>query len=220
MFAEELISNLIPSILPKQAVQVALERLSEFKLKHLAVVEQGVFYGLVTEEDLLEVSDLSMEVIATGSTLINAYVLNAAHTFDVIRLMSQMKLTAVPVLDQQKQYLGVITANDIINALGKQYAVSEPGAILVLEIGNKDNSLAHIAQIVEADNGQILSSSVNTFENTTRLELTLKINKTDISGLVASFERYDYHVKEVYNNIKVDDGSQERFNSFMTYLNV
>ena len=220
MFAEELISNLIPSVLPKQAAQLALERLNEFKLKHIAVVEERVFYGLVSEEDLLEVADQSVEVIVTGSTLINAYVLNSAHTFDVIRLMSQMKLTAVPVLDQQKQYLGIITANDIVNALGKQYAVSEPGAILVLEIGNKDNSLAHVAQIVEADNGQILSSSVNTFENTTRLELTLKINKTDISGLVASFERYNYQVKEVYNNVKVDDGSQERFNSFMTYLNV
>ena len=70
----------------------------------------------------------------------------------------------------------------------------------VLEIGNRDNSLAHIAQIVEADNAQVLSSSVNAFANTTRLELTLKINKTDITGLVASFERYSYHVKEVYNN--------------------
>ena len=146
--------------------------------------------------------------------------LNSAHTYDVIRLMSQMKLTAVPVLDQQRKYLGVISINDVIDAVGEQFAVTEPGGIIVLEIGNRDNSLAHIAQIVEADNAQILSSSVNAFADTTRLELTLKVNKTDITGLVASLERYNYQVKEVYNNIKIDDGSQERFDSFMTYLNV
>ncbi|MET4083573.1 acetoin utilization protein AcuB [Pedobacter sp. UYP30] len=220
MFAEELISNQIPSLKPEQTVQVALDRLNEFKLKHLAVVNKGVFLGLLMEEDLLEVADHSVKVVDIPSTLINAFVLSAAHTYDVIRLMSQMKLTAVPVLDQQKKYLGVISINDVIDAVGEQFAVTETGGIIVLEIGNRDNSLAHIAQIVEADNAQVLSSSVNAFADTTRLELTLKINKTDITGLVASFERYNYHVKEVYNNIKIDDGSQERFDSFMNYLNV
>lgn len=223
MFAEELISNQIPSVAPEQSVQLALDRLNEFKLKHIAVVDDGVFFGLVTEEDLLEVADHASSIIdssSTLSTLMNVFVFHSAHTYDVIRLMSQMKLTAVPVLDQQKKYLGVISINNIIDAVGEQFAVNETGGIIVLEIGNRDNSLAHIAQIVEADNAQVLSSSVNAFADTTRLELTLKINKTDITGLVASFERYNYHVKEVYNNIKIDDGSQERFDSFMNYLNV
>lgn len=220
MFAEELISNQIPSLRPEQSVQIALDRLSEFKLKHIALVDDGVFLGLLMEEDLLEVADHSVKVIDIPSTLLNAFVLTSAHTYDVIRLMSQMKLTAVPVLDEQKQYLGIISVNEIINTVGAQFAVNEAGAIIVLEIASRDNSLAHIAQIVEGDNAQVLSSSVNAFEDTTRLELTLKINKTDITALVASFERYNYHVKEVYNNIKIDDGSQERFDSFMTYLNV
>ena len=56
--------------------------------------------------------------------------------------------------------------------------------IIVLEITNKNNSLAHMAQIVESDNAQILSSYARTFPDSTRMEVTLKINKQDISGII------------------------------------
>jgi hypothetical protein len=77
-----------------------------------------------------------------------------------------------------------------------------------------------MAQIVEADNAQILSSYVQSFPDSTRLEVTLKINKTDLSGIIASFERYDYQVKAVFNSTMSDNGTEDRFNSFMNYLNV
>lgn len=220
MFAEEIISYAIPSLRTDDTVQKALDRFNEFKLKHLPVVNEGIFMGLVSEDDLLNIHNHDTLLNDASVNLITVFILNDAHTYDVIRIMSQLKLTAVPILDQQKNYLGIVAVNDVIGAVAQQYAVNEPGGIIVLEISNRDNSLAHIAQIVEADNAQILSSYVNSFEDSTRLEITLKINKTEITSLVASFERYDYQVKEVYNNTQIDDGSQERYDSFMNYLNV
>jgi acetoin utilization protein AcuB len=220
MFAEEIISNAIPPVKNNDTVQKALDRMNEFKLKHMPVVNNAQYLGLLAEDDLLEIRNHDTLIKDISLNLLNAFVFNNAHTYDVIRLINQLKLTAVPVLDQQKNYAGLISINNIIDQLAEMYAVNEPGGIIVLEISNRDNSLAHIAQIVEADNAQILSSYVNAFEDSTRLEITLKINKTEISALVASFERYDYQVKEVYNNTQIDDGSQERYDSFMNYLNV
>ncbi|MFC3562399.1 CBS domain-containing protein [Pedobacter jamesrossensis] len=220
MFAEEIISNAIPPIKTDDTVQKALDRMNEFKLKHMPVVNNAQFLGLLAEDDLLEIRDHDVLVKDVSANLLNAFVFTNAHTYDVIRLLSTLKLTAVPVLDQQKNYAGLISINNIIDSVAELYAVNEPGGIIVLEISNRDNSLAHIAQIVEADNAQILSSYVNSFEDSTRLEVTLKINKTEITSLVASLERYDYQVKEVYNNTQIDDGSQERYDSFMNYLNV
>ncbi|PWS26736.1 CBS domain-containing protein [Pedobacter yonginense] len=220
MFAEEIISNAISPLKPDDTVQKALDRMNEFKLKHMPVVNEGAFLGLLAEDDLLNLRDHDTLIKDIAVNLLNVFILKDAHTYDVIRLLSQLKLTAVAVLDAQKNYLGLISINNMVDAVAEQYAVSEPGGIIVLEISNRDNSLAHIAQIVEADNAQILSSYVNAFEDSTRLEITLKINKTEVSGLVASFERYNYLVKEVYNNTQIDDGSQERYDSFMNYLNV
>ena len=220
MFAEDIISNVIPPLKTDDTVQKALDRMNEFKLKHMPVVNDVQFLGLLSEDDLLEIRNHDILIKDVSLNLLNAFVFNNAHTYDVLRLLSTLKLTAVPVLDQQKNYAGLISINNIIDSVAELYAVNEPGGIIVLEISNRDNSLAHIAQIVEADNAQILSSYVNAFEDSTRLEVTLKVNKTEITSLVASFERYDYQVKEVYNNTQIDDGSQERFDSFMNYLNV
>jgi len=220
MFAQEIISNVIPSLKTDDTVQKALDRMNEFKLKHMPVVNDAAFLGLVSEDDLLSIHDHNTILTDSAVNLLHVFTLNDAHTYDVIRLMSQLKITAVPVLDQQKNYIGLISINNIVDAVAEQYAVNEPGGIIVLEISNRDNSLAHISQIVEADNAQVLSSYVNSFQNSTRLEVTIKVNKTEITSLVASFERYDYLVKEVYNNTQIDDGSQERYDSFMNYLNV
>jgi len=220
MFAAEIISDAIPSLRTDDTVQKALDRMNDFKLKHLPVVNEVTLLGLVSEDDLLNIDNHDTLLSDSAVNILNVFVLSNVHTYDVIRLLSQLKLTAVPVLDQQKNYLGSISINNMVNAVAEQYAVNEPGGIIVLEISNRDNSLAHIAQIVEADNAQVLSSYVNSFENSTRLEVTLKVNKTEITSLVASFERYDYLVKEVYNNTQIDDGSQERYDSFMNYLNV
>lgn len=220
MFAAEIISDAIPSLRADDTVQKALDRMNDFKLKHLPVVNEVTLLGLVSEDDLLNIDNHGTLLSDNAVNILNVFVLSNVHTYDVIRLLSQLKLTAVPVLDQQKNYVGLISINNMVNAVAEQYAVNEPGGIIVLEISNRDNSLAHIAQIVEADNAQVLSSYVNSFENSTRLEVTLKVNKTEITSLVASFERYDYLVKEVYNNTQIDDGSQERYDSFMNYLNV
>lgn len=220
MFAAEIISDAIPSLRADDTVQKALNRMNEFKLKHLPVVNEVTLLGLVSEDDLLNIDNHDTLLSDSSVNLLNVFVLSNVHTYDVIRLLSHLKLTAVPVLDQQKNYAGLISINNMVNAVAEQYAVNEPGGIIVLEISNRDNSLAHIAQIVEADNAQVLSSYVNSFEDSTRLEVTLKVNKTEITSLVASFERYDYLVKEVYNNTQIDDGSQERYDSFMNYLNV
>ncbi|NII85249.1 CBS domain-containing protein [Pedobacter riviphilus] len=220
MFAAEIISDAIPSLRTDDTVQKALDRMNDFKLKHLPVVNEVTLLGLVSEDDLLNIDNHDTLLSDSAVNILNVFVLGNAHAYDVIRLLSQLKLTAVPVLDQQKNYVGLISINNMVNAVAEQYAVNEPGGIIVLEISNRDNSLAHIAQIVEADNAQVLSSYVNSFEDSTRLEVTLKVNKTEITSLVASFERYDYLVKEVYNNTQIDDGSQERYDSFMNYLNV
>ncbi|WP_316734453.1 CBS domain-containing protein [Pedobacter aquatilis] len=220
MFAEEIISNAILPLKTDDTVQKALERMNEFKLNHMPVVTDNQFLGLLAEDDLLEIRNTETSIKDASLNLLNAFVFSNAHVYDVIKLLNSLKLTAIPVLDAQKNYVGVIPISSMVNAVAEIYAVNEPGGIIVLEISNRDNSLAHISQIVEADNAQILSSYVSSFENSTRLEVTLKVNKTEITSLVASFERYDYQVKEVYNNTQVDDGSQERYDSFMNYLNV
>ncbi|RZJ77639.1 MAG: CBS domain-containing protein [Flavobacterium sp.] len=220
MISVELISDIIPTLKTSDTVQKALDRMAEFKIYHLPIVNESQFLGLVSEDELIEVRDTQAPLGSLSLTILNPFVFENAHIYDVMRLFSQMKLSLVPVLDQQKNYLGVVSINNLLTYTAELYAVKEPGGIIELSISNRNNSLSHMAQIVEADNAQILSSYVSAVPNSTELEVTLKINKTELSAIVASFERYDYQIKAVYNNTQNDDSSTDRYNSLMNYLNV
>jgi len=175
---------------------------------------------LLDEDDLHEVRDTETSIGSLSLKVLNPFVFQDAHVYDVIRLFNQLQLSMVPVLDYKKNYMGMISIHSVMEYAAQLFAVNEPGGIIVLEISNRNNSLSHMAQIVEADNAQILSSYVQAYPDSTKLEVTLKINKTEISGIRASFERYDYEVKAVYNSTAADDGTADRYNSLMNYLNV
>jgi len=220
MYASALISNSIPPLRGTDTVQLALERLSDFKLFHLPLVKGNHYLGSVTEDDLIEVRDVTQTLAHSSLNLIHAFVYTDTHIYEVIRLFNQLNLSIVPVLDHNKHYLGIISIHSLIAYTSEIFAVKEPGGIIVLEISNRNNSLSHMAQIVEADNAQILSSYVQSFPDSTKLEVTLKINKTELSGIISSFERYDYEVKAVFNSTATNQGTEDRYNSFMNYLNV
>jgi len=220
MLASELISDTIPTLRTSATIQQTIERMTEFKVRHLPIVNEDQFLGLVSEDDLIEPADLSLPVGSLFLSLVNPYVLESQHIYDVIRLFYEQQLTIVPVLDAKKNYLGLISLNTMNEYFARITSVAEPGGIIVLEISNRNNSLAHMAQIVESDNAQVLSSYLRSFPDSTRLEVTLKVNKQDISGIVASFLRYNYTVKATFNFTPVGDDSMNRYDSLMNYLNI
>ena len=220
MLAIELISDAIPPIHTSDSVQKVMDRMVEFRVRHLPIVNEEQFLGLVGENDLIAVSDYQTSIGALALSLVNPYVLEDQHIYDVIRLFYEQQLTVVPVLDVKKNYLGVISINAMNEYFAKITSVAQPGGIIVLEINNKNNSLAHMAQIVESDNAQILSSYVMAHPDSTRMEVTLKVNKQDISAIIATFLRYEYDVKATFNHTGDNDNSRDRYDSLMNYLNL
>jgi acetoin utilization protein AcuB len=220
MVAIELIADAIPPVHTSDTVQKVLDRMVEFRLRHLPIVNEEQFLGLVAEDDLIGESDYQTAVGAMALSLVNPYVLEDQHIYDVIRLFYERHLTVVPVLDAKRNYLGIISINAITEYFAKITAIAQPGGIIVLEINNKNNSLAHMAQIVESDNAQILSSYVRTFPDSTKMEVTLKVNKQDISTIIATFLRYEYDIKATFNNTDNNDNARDRYDSLMNYLNL
>lgn len=220
MYAHDLISDSIPPLRTSDTIQKVMDRMAEFRVRHLPIVNDKQFLGLISDGDLVEISDLSFPVGGLNLSLYNPFVFEEQHIYDVIRLFYEQKLSIVPVLDSNKNYKGLISINAMMEHIATITSVKEPGGIIILEINNRNNSLAHISQIVESDNAQILSSYVQSFPDSTRLEITLKLNRTDLSTILASFLRYDYHVKATFNDTKSDDGTSDRYDQLMNYLDI
>jgi len=99
-------------------------------------------------------------------------------------------------------------------------SLDQPGGILVLELIERDYSLSQIAQIVESNNAKILSMYINSLSDSTMLEVTLKLNTSELTSIIRTFERYNYDIKTwVTNNDSMDRFYSERFDLLMRYLN-
>ena len=79
---------------------------------------------------------------------------------------------------------------------------------------------SEISQIVESNNGRILSLYVASSDNNTRLRVTLKLNLTDLTSILETFNRYNYTVVSSHMSSEdLDEFYQERFDVFLKYLN-
>lgn len=220
MVAAELISDIISPVKPTDTIEKVNLLLEEFRVSELPVVDEDLFLGLIAEDDLIEITDEELTVDTLSILKAQTFVRENQHVYDVIRMFYAQQLSILPVLDLKNNYLGLIHINALNNYFASLTAANELGAIIVLEINNRDNSLAQMAQIVESDKAQILSSYTRSFADSTRLEVTLKINKKDISAIQASFIRYDYMIKAVFNQAQVDDDSMNRYELLMNFINL
>lgn len=206
---------------PEDTLQYLLDRMAEHKVAQIPIVLDNIFMGLAQEEDLIEeLHEDSLQLPIASHSLKLIFVYQNQHIYDALRLFHVHRLDVLPVVDEQQKYLGVICLKDMLNAMAESLVTDDQGGIIVLEIGNRDNFLSQIAQIVESDNAQIMSSSALSFPDSTRMEITLKLNRTDISSIIASFLRHDYVVKAIYNDTRSFDTTRNRYDQLMNYLDI
>ena len=99
--------------------------------------------------------------------------------------------------------------------------MDQAGGIIVLELTERDYSLSQIAQIVESNNVKVLSMYITSPPDSTRMEVTLKVNTGELASVIRTFERYSYDVKTwVTTTDSMDRFYSERFDMLMKYLNI
>ncbi len=124
------------------------------------------------------------------------------------------------MVDEEENYIGLVTMEDVLQYFTKTASFSEPGSIVVLEMSRHDYQLSQIAQIVESENAAVLSAFITTSLDSIRVDVTIKINRQNIQNILATFERYEYEVKASFNEIEYLDSLRDRYDSLMAYLNV
>ncbi len=221
MVAKDLISEVIPSLKTSDLGQTALNWMEIFRISHLPIVNNQEFLGLISDADIYDMNQPNEPIGNHALTLLKPFVTCEQHMFEVIGLAARLKLTVVPVLDSNQFYKGVITTNDLIRHIAAMSSMDQPGAIIVLEIIERDYTLSQIAQIVESNNIKVLSMYVTSPPDSIKLEVTLKLNSNDLSSVIRTFERYNYEVRTwVASSDSIDQFYQERFDLLMKYLNI
>jgi acetoin utilization protein AcuB len=221
MQAKDLISEVVPSLKTSDSGQTALNWMEIFRISHLPIVNNLDFLGLISDSDIYDMNQPEEPIGNHTLTLLKPFVTSEQHLFEVIGLAARLKLTVVPVLDEKSHFKGVITTTDLVRYLAGISSMDQQGGIIVLELIERDYSLSQIAQIVESNNVRVLSMYITSPPDSTRLEVTIKVNTNDLVSVIRTFERYNYDVKSwVTSDDSMDKFYSERFDLLMKYLNM
>lgn len=218
MLLRNLIKDIIPPLKTTDTATKALQWMSEFRHSNLPVISETGYMGMVYESDLLKLESKDVPLFTLSVPITRLFVNEYQHIFDAIKFAANNEFTIIPVLNDKEQYLGLVTLMDIVQALAEANSVQNPGGIVVLEVQKNNYSLGEISRIVESEGAQILSSSAMVTQDPNIVEVTLKINKIDLTRILAGFYRHSFDVKASYHQSEFQQDLQSRYDAFMNYL--
>lgn len=221
MLLKDIITETIPPLKASESGMKALQWMHEFKVGHLPVVDGDEYLGVISEDDIMDLSTPELQLAGHELRMTRPILYDYQHVYDAIRLVASLNLTLAPVIDENEHFVGVITLEEIIKRMSEMIAINDPGGILVFELNINDYSLAKIAHIVESNDAKVISAYVSSIpDNSSMMELTIKVNKENTSSLIQSFERFGYNVVATFQEKEHLDDLKDRFESFMKFINI
>lgn len=219
MVALDLISDSIPPLRTSDTGEIALQLMSDYQVKQLPIVNNQQFLGLISEEDILESGLIEEPIGSQQLSYHKPFALANDHLYQVMKIAANLRLSIIPVIDDANNYKGLITLEILLQEFAKSSAISDPGGIFVLEVGMRDYSLTEISRIVEGNDATILSMYTSSHNDSTKREITIKVDKEDIKRILTSFERYGYKVIGSFQKSDMGDDLKDRYDSLIRYLN-
>lgn len=219
MLVQEYKRTYYPILQLTDTAKQAIVLMEDYFVEHWPVCTNGTFVGILNRDALASVSDntLLSELI---DEFIPVAVLNTDFIFTAVKLASLNHLTLVPVVTPENILDGIVTANDLLRATAHYIGIELPGGTIVLQMERKEYSFGEINRLVETNDAFItqLNSSINS--NNGLLDVIIKINKTEISDVVATFQRYEYNVLYYLGDEWYTNELKDNYNNLMNYLNV
>lgn len=215
-----LISHDLPVLTLQDTGERAMLLMKEFRVFHLPLIQRDSYLALISEDDLLD-WDTPEEPLSLAEFInFRPFVYENMHPYDAAKTAKESNLSAVPVLDLHNHFIGVVTIEKLFDFITDYNSVLEDGAILILELEERNYSLSEISRIAESNNMSILNSSVRTLENTGLIWVTIKLNKNDTQAIVATFERFNYTVVDIFSKESTEEDVQENYNALMHFINM
>ena len=221
MIAKQLITSHVIPLQLTDTVAFALNQMEEARLSHLPVVDGFEFAGLISDTELSAADEPGTEIGQLKIKLTMTVITEDQHLYEVLKLFSSFDLTLLPVINAKGVYLGSIIVSTVVKAMAEMAGIPNPGGIIVLEVNDKDCSLSELVKIVESNDAKILSCTVASVPDSTKLEVTIKINRIEIGALLQAFFRFNYNVKASWSKEdSYHEGLQDRFDALMNYLSI
>ena len=193
--------------------------MEELHLDQLPLVLEGKYLGLIFESEIDEEDAAkSLSELIPFPPKLSAQ--ENTHCIEAVKVASEHRLQVIPVVGEKEQYEGAIHGMDLMQTWVRLTGASEPGALFVLETDVKNYSFLEIARIVEANDAQIRQLNTAIDARNESMVVTLKVNKFEITELIAAFQRNEFRIKYYFGEELYENELRTNYEHLMNYLNI
>jgi CBS domain-containing protein len=126
---KDLMSRMVITIRPSDEIDIAKLEMDLASIRHLPVTDRhGALMGVVSKSDLLQAlvrqggGSVRVEGLMAREVIT---VVADAPAYEAARLMSSRKIGCLPVIDQRRRVVGILTATDLL--IAAERALRVPG---------------------------------------------------------------------------------------------
>jgi len=220
MLCRQLLSQTLPFLRPTDTVFQALNVMADHQVLHLPIVDGSQFAALVSESALQSVDDDQHTLQQVASIWQPISVNSEDHLLMALQIAAQHQLTVVPVVGVDQELIGTLLPSDLIRAMSTFMRLEEPGGLVVLEMEPRQYAFSEMSRLVETHDAQITQLNTRILPETGQLSVTIRLNKPEISDIVATFQRYEYNVVCFFGEELYTNQLRSNYDNLMSYLNV
>lgn len=220
MLTGELRSQNLPYLHLHDKVYQALQLMNDNQVAHLPVVDGEKYAGILSEDDLMLVDEDHAEINTLHQSFGSASVKNSEHFLKAIQLAAENGLSVVPIINDENDLEGAVTYNDLLKHASEFMSLNEPGGLIVLEVDSNQYSFSEISKLIETNDAQITQLNTTNDQETGTMQVTIRINRSEISDIVATFQRYEYHVKYYFGEELYNNELRSNYENLMNYLKI
>jgi hypothetical protein len=164
------------------------------------------------------VKDISLQ--PGNGVLSRPYVKPDDHFLQAVQLAVIQESPYVSVAGEDEELAGVIATSDLLAEVSRFLGLQEPGGLIVLEKEKHQYSLGEINRIVETNDAQITQLNTSINHQTGMILITIRVNKTEVAAIIASFQRYDYKICFVAGEEQYANEIRSNYDHLMHYLKI
>ena len=219
MFANQFISDEIFPLKRLDSVDSAEVFMQDCMVRELPVVDGGKIIGMVSEFILQNTNKSKVEDCM--NTQLDVYTINEfAHYFELWQRFDFSKFDSLTLVNNEQQFKGIVAVKDIMKHSYANLALAQEGSFLVIEVSAIQYSLAEIARICESNEAKILHLMIESKGGEGQLlHVSLKLNKIYLNHVIASLERFGYHIVQTNSPLNPIQNLDDRYDWLLKYLN-
>lgn len=219
MFCSQLITSPVKPLQAVDTVANALLLMEEKQMTHLPVVDGERYLGMIDEDELIDEAP-ELLLSALQDRFIQVFVRSTDYFLVAVKISHVYDLPLVAVINERQEFEGTIERTQLFRQLAQLTGSEEYGSLIVLEMEKKDYAPGLLNRLVESNDALITQLNSWSDPSTHLITVVIRINKEEVSDVVASFQRHEYTVRYYLGEELYRNELQSNLDHLLNYLNI